>query len=66
MTKIITLTHFLRGPMKVRIAEDATYWTGHLELTDVNSDGALHDAGEFIESREHILALFAEDDAEAA
>ena len=57
MSKTITLTHFLTGPMRVQVAEDATYWTGHLEFTDVDSDGALHDAGEFEETREQIDAL---------
>ena len=66
MGKIITLTHFLHGPMKVQIAEDATYWTGHREWTDVNSDGALHDDGEFTETREQIDALLAQDEARAA
>jgi hypothetical protein len=59
MTPTITLTHFLRGPMQVRIAEDATYWTGHREWTDINSDGAIHDDGEFTESREEINRLYA-------
>jgi hypothetical protein len=55
--RLITLTHFVRGPMQVRIADDATFWLGCRQWTDDDSDGAIYDEGDFEESPEDIDKL---------
>jgi hypothetical protein len=57
MRKIITLTHYLQGPMRVSIAEDATFWCGHRQWSDDDSDGALYDEGDFEETPAEIERL---------
>ena len=61
---LITLTHFLRGPMRVRIAEDATWWLKERQWTDDDSDGAIYEDCEFTETRAEIDAKL--EQAEAA
>lgn len=57
---IITLTHYERGPMRVRLSDEASWWERKPIWTDVNSDGALYEQGEFLETPEVIKAKIAE------
>lgn len=61
--QLITLTHFLRGPMKVRIAEDATWWLKERQWTDDDSDGAIYEDCDFTETRAEIDQLLAQEAA---
>ena len=61
MAKVITLNHFLRGPMKVRISEDATWWLKERQWTDDDSDGAIYGDCDFTETRDEIDALLAQE-----
>jgi hypothetical protein len=53
----IEFTHFLKGKMRVRIAEDHTWWLKQRHWTDVNSDGEVYEDGDFEETRAEINAL---------
>ena len=66
MSPTIILNHSISGAMKVRISEDASFWLGERQWTDIDSDGAIYDEGDFEETREQINVLLAEAEVRAA